>query len=377
MKYFLIAGEASGDLHAANLIRALKEQDPDADFRFFGGDLMAQQGGRLIKHYRELAFMGFIPVLLNIKTILRNMQICKDEIKKFAPDVVILVDYPGFNLKIAKFVKEELSIPVHYYISPKIWAWKEYRIKAIKQYVDLMLSILPFEVPFYAKHDFPIKYVGNPTLDEIHHYKQMHPESDDFLTKNNLSGKPIVALLAGSRKQEIKSNLPLMLEASKAFPDYQFVVAGAPGINEDHYQAYLKETNAKIVFGQTFALLSHAKAALVTSGTATLETALFGVPQAVSYYQSGGKILYKIVEKVLQVRFVSLVNLIANREVVKELLGYKASENSLREELMKLLLDENYRQNILKGYQEVNSALGSPGAPHRAAKKIISALGNK
>ncbi|MEI7676893.1 MAG: lipid-A-disaccharide synthase [Bacteroidales bacterium] len=374
MNYFIIAGEASGDLHAAHLMRELKAQDPKAEFRFFGGDLMEQEGGTLIKHYRELAFMGFIPVLLNLRTILRNMAICKDEIRKFAPDVVILVDYPGFNLKIAKFVKEELSIPVHYYISPKIWAWKEYRIKEIKRYVDVMLSILPFEVPFYAKHRYPITYVGNPTLDEIHQYQQTHPKSKEFLTKNHLNEKPIVALLAGSRKQEIKKNLPLMLEASKAFPLYQFVIAGAPGIDENHYQSYIANTPVKVVFEQTYALLQHTQAALVTSGTATLETAILGVPQAVSYYASGGKILYTIIEKMLKVQFVSLVNLITNREVVKELLGYKASAESLREELHKLLENESYRQKIFDDYAEMSAKLGEIGAPKNAAKTIIEHL---
>ena len=374
MNYFIIAGEASGDLHAAHLMRELKAQDPKAEFRFFGGDLMEQEGGTLIKHYRELAFMGFIPVLLNLRTILRNMAICKDEIRKFAPDVVILVDYPGFNLKIAKFVKEELSIPVHYYISPKIWAWKEYRIKEIKRYVDVMLSILPFEVPFYAKHRYPITYVGNPTLDEIHQYQQTHPKSKEFLTKNHLNEKPIVALLAGSRKQEIKKNLPLMLEASKAFPLYQFVIAGAPGIDENHYQSYIANTPVKVVFEQTYALLQHTQAVLVTSGTATLETAILGVPQAVSYYASGGKILYTIIEKMLKVQFVSLVNLITNREVVKELLGYKASSESLREELHKLLENESYRQKIFDDYAEMSAKLGEIGAPKNAAKTIIEHL---
>ena len=374
MKYFIIAGEASGDLHAAHLMRELKAQDPKAEFRFFGGDLMTQEGGTIIKHYRELAFMGFIPVLLNLRTILRNMAICKDEIRKFAPDVVILVDYPGFNLKIAKFVNEELSIPVHYYISPKIWAWKEYRIKNIKLNVDLMLSILPFEVPFYAKHRYPITYVGNPTLDEIHHYQQTHPKSKEFLAKNHLNEKPIVALLAGSRKQEIRKNLPLMLEASKSFPNHQFVIAGAPGIEENHYQNYIANKDVNVVFGQTYALLQHAKAALVTSGTATLETAIFGVPQAVSYYASGGKFLYTLIEKMLKVQFVSLVNLIANREVVKELLGYKATAESLREELRQLLENESYRQKIFEGYAEMTAKLGEIGAPQNAAKTIIELL---
>lgn len=377
MNYFIIAGEASGDLHAANLMREIKAQDANAEFCFFGGDLMAKEGGMLIKHYREMAFMGFIPVLLNLKTILRNMEICKAEIRKFAPDVVILVDYPGFNLKIAKFVKEELSIPVHYYISPKIWAWKEYRIKAIKKHVDLMLSILPFEVPFYAKHNYPIKYVGNPTLDEIDHYKKNRPKLDNFLQTNNLNTKPIVALVAGSRKQEIKKNLPLMMEAAKSFPDYQFVIAGAPGIDENYYQNYLSNSETKIVFNQTFALLDHAKAALVTSGTATLETALFGVPQAVCYYASGGKFMYFIIDTMLKVTYISLVNLIADREIVKEILGYKATPESLRAELHKLLSDEKYRQSMLDGYDEISQKLGKAGAPEKAANEIITQMKSK
>ncbi len=256
----------------------------------------------------------------------------------------------------------------------KIWAWKEYRIKEIKRNVDVMLSILPFEVPFYAKHNYPITYVGNPTLDEIHHYQQTHPKSNDFLKNNHLDDRPIVALLAGSRKQEIKKNLPLMLEASKVFSDYQFVIAGAPGIDENHYQKYIANTDVKVVFGQTYALLQHAKAALVTSGTATLETAIFGVPQAVSYYASGGKFLYTLIEKMLKVQFVSLVNLIANREVVKELLGYKATAESLREELRQLLENESYRQKIFEGYAEMTAKLGEIGAPQNAAKTIIEHL---
>jgi lipid-A-disaccharide synthase len=374
MKYFLIAGEASGDLHAANLMAALKNEDKDAQFRFFGGDLMLEQGGTLLKHYREMAYMGFIPVLMNLRTILRNMQVCKDEIRTFQPDVVILVDYPGFNLKIAKFVKTELQIPVHYYISPKIWAWKEYRINDIKRYIDKMYSILPFEVPFYQKHNYRIDYVGNPSLDEIYIFKQAQKEKNDFRERNLLSDKPIVALLAGSRKQEIDKNLPLMLEVARSFPDYQFVIAGAPGIEPHYYQPYLKDNNIRIVFSQTYPLLFNAQAALVTSGTATLETALLNVPQAVCYYQSGGFILYSIVEKILKVPYVSLVNLIANRSVVKELLGYKASVRNITNELNLLLNDPEYRIQMLSGYREIEKLLGEPGAPKHAANLIIKEL---
>ncbi len=374
MRYFLIAGEASGDLHAANLMAALKKEDKEAQFRFFGGDLMLEQGGTLLKHYREMAYMGFIPVLMNLRTILGNMQVCKEEIRSFRPDVVILVDYPGFNLKIAKYVKTELDIPVHYYISPKIWAWKEHRIKEIKRYVDKMYSILPFEVPFYQKHNYPIDYVGNPSLDEIHHFKQIQKGNNDFRSRNLLPDKPIVALLAGSRKQEIDKNLPLMLDAARSFPGYQFVIAGAPGIETAYYHPYLANNNIRIVFDQTYSLLYNAHAALVTSGTATLETALFNVPQAVCYYQSGGVILYKIVEKVLKVPYVSLVNLITNRPVVKELLGYRASVKNLTNELNLLLNDKAYREKIIAGYKELDKLLGEPGAPDHAAKLIIENL---
>jgi len=378
MNYFLIAGEASGDLHAAHLMRELKLQDPEADFRYFGGDLMQKEGGQLLKHYRELAFMGFVPVLMNLKTILRNMQFCKKEIIKYRPDVVILIDYPGFNLKMAKFVKSNLNIPVHYYISPKLWAWKEYRIKSIKKYVDLMLSILPFEVPFYAKHNYEIKYIGNPTRDEIARFQAENPRNQsEFRKRNVLTDKPIVALLAGSRKQEIRKNLPLMLNASLAFPDYQFIVAGAPGISADEYKNYLTGFSTKIVYGETFTLLNHADAALVTSGTATLETALFNVPQAVCYYASGGKILYFIIESLLKVSYVSLVNLIANRLVVKELLGYKASVESLERELNEILNNSAYKQKMLEGYEEVRMTLGATGAPRHAAMAILDALKKK
>ena len=293
MKYYLIVGEASGDLHASHLMAALKEEDPQAEFRFFGGDLMAAVGGTLVKHYKELAYMGFIPVLLHLRTIFANMKRCKKDIVAWQPDVLILVDYPGFNLDIAKFIHSHTRIPVFYYISPKIWAWKEYRIKNIRRDVDELFSILPFEVEFFEqKHHYPIHYVGNPTLDEVDAFQSAYAEdAETFARTNGLSSQPIIALLAGSRKQEIDSNLPIMIQAAEAFPDYQPVLAGAPGISSDYYQKYIEHARVKVVFGKTYPLLSHASVALVTSGTATLETALFRVPQVVCYYMSMGRIV--------------------------------------------------------------------------------------
>ena len=286
MKYYLIVGEASGDLHASHLMAALKEEDSQAEFRFFGGDLMAAVGGVMVKHYKELAYMGFIPVLLHLRTIFANMKRCKEDIVAWQPDVLILVDYPGFNLDIAKFVHANTRIPVFYYISPKIWAWKEYRIKNIKRDVDELFSILPFEVEFFeGKHGYPIHYVGNPTVDEVTAFLASSSETfDDFVRANGLSAKPVIALLAGSRKQEIKDNLPDMLRAAASFPDYQLVLAGAPGISPEYYKRYVGGADVKIIFNKTFPLLRQAEAALVTSGTATLETALFRVPQAVCYH---------------------------------------------------------------------------------------------
>ena len=291
MKYYLIAGEASGDLHASNLMKALKQQDSAAEFRFCGGDLMMNAGGTCVKHYRDMAYMGFIPVLLHLRTIFRNLRYCKQDILDWKPDVLILIDYPGFNLKIAQFIKQHSTIPVYYYISPKIWAWKEYRIKNIKRDIDKLLSILPFEVDFFKKHHYPINYVGNPCVDAVHDFRQTYRESrEEFLLRNQLDSRPIVALLAGSRKQEIKDNLTRMTEASKDFPQYQFVIAGAPGIDPEFYRPFIGK-DTKIIFGQTYPLLSHATAALVTSGTATLETALFRVPQVVCYYTAAGKLV--------------------------------------------------------------------------------------
>ena len=377
MKYYLIVGEASGDLHASNLMRALKELDAEASFRFFGGDLMSEVGGTRVKHYKELAYMGFIPVLLHLRTIFKNMDLCKKDIVDWNPDVVILVDYPGFNLKIAEYIKKHTDIPIYYYISPKIWAWKEYRIKNIKRDVDELFSILPFEVDFFKGHHYPIHYVGNPCVDAVDAYQKNHAESfGEFVASNSLSDKPIIALLAGSRKQEIKDNLPMMLEATIPFVDkYQLVLAGAPGIDPAYYQQYVGSTvPVKIIFGQTYRLLQQAKAALVTSGTATLETALFRVPQTVCYYTPVGKLISFLRRHILKVKYISLVNLVANKEVVRELVADTMTVANVRSELNALLNDETYRGQMLKEYDRMIKILGPAGASHQAASKMIELL---
>ncbi|MDO4163312.1 MAG: lipid-A-disaccharide synthase [Bacteroides sp.] len=379
MKYYLIVGEASGDLHASHLMAALKEEDPKAEFRFFGGDLMSAVGGTRVKHYKELAYMGFIPVLLHLRTIFANMKRCKEDVVAWQPDVLILVDYPGFNLNIAKYIHARTSIPVFYYISPKIWAWKEYRIKNIKRDVDQLFSILPFEVDFFeGKHHYPIHYVGNPTVDEVTAFRAAYTRTlNDFLQTNALPPKPIIALLAGSRKQEIKDNLPDMLRAASAFPDYQLVLAGAPGISPDYYRQYVGEAGVKIVFGQTYPLLQHSEAALVTSGTATLETALFRVPQAVCYHTPIGKVIAFLKRHILKVKYISLVNLIADREVVKELVADTMTIEQIRAELQRILYNKEYRRQMLDGYEYMADRLGEAGAPKRAARKMVALLTQK
>lgn len=375
MKYFLIAGEASGDLHASNLMAALKEKDPEADFRFFGGDLMQAVGGTLVKHYKEMAFMGFIPVLLNLRTILNNMKTCQEDIRKYQPDVVILIDYPGFNLKIAKFVKTVLHLPVYYYISPKIWAWKQYRIKDFRRYVDRMFCILPFETEFFRKLDYSVDYVGNPSVDSVAQYKEKQANRPDtFMADEGLPDKPILALLAGSRRQEIKDNLPTMLEVAAAYPDYQPVIAGAPGLEPEYYKQYIGNHPAKIIFGKTYDLLQHSRAALVTSGTATLETSLFRVPQVVCYYVVAGPLASFIFRNFFHTKYISLVNLIAGREVVQELFGARFSYQQIHDELGKILHDTAYRQQMLDGYDEIIQMLGKPGASQRTAELIYLSL---
>ena len=381
MKYYIIVGEASGDLHASRLMRSLRKVDSKADFRFFGGDLMSEAGGTRVKHYRELAYMGFVPVLLHLRTIFKNMALCKQDIVEWKPDVVILVDYPGFNLDIAKFLHANTSIPVYYYISPKIWAWKEYRIKNIKRDISEMFSILPFEVQFYeGKHHFPIHYVGNPTADEVTEFKTSYTETfEDFCRKNSLQAdKPVIALLAGSRRQEIKDNLPAMLEAASRYADkYQLVVAGAPSIPHEYYSKFISGHDVSIVYNQTYPLLAHSCAALVTSGTATLETALFGVPQVVCYETPIPKVIAFLRKHLIKVRYISLVNLIADKSVVTELVADTFSVENIAGELGRLLPGEPARTAMLDGYAEVKKRLGKENAPDNAANIMVKLLSGK
>lgn len=377
MKYYLIVGEASGDLHASRLMRSLKKYDELAEFRFFGGDLMAAEGGTRVKHYKELAYMGFVPVLLHLGTIFSNMKRCKEDIVAWKPDVVILVDYPGFNLNIAKFLKKNTLIPVYYYISPKIWAWKEWRIKSIKRDVSEMFSILPFEVPFYEqKHKYPVHYVGNPTAQEVAEFRVgYHQTHEEFCRENNLdSRKPIIALLAGSRLQEIKDNLPAMIEVAERFEDYQMVLAGAPSIEDEYYDKFLEGTPVRVVKNKTYQLLSHTTAALVTSGTATLETALFNVPQVVCYETPLPKLIRFAFNHVLKVDYISLVNLVANKEVVPEMFADKFTIDGIANELYKIMPGQPARERMLAEYQEVLRELGSKVAPDEAASIMVDLL---
>lgn len=377
MKYYLIVGEASGDLHASRLMRSLKKYDELAEFRFFGGDLMAAEGGTRVKHYKELAYMGFVPVLLHLGTIFSNMKKCKEDIVAWKPDVVILVDYPGFNLNIAKFLKKNTLIPVYYYISPKIWAWKEWRIKSIKRDVSEMFSILPFEVPFYEqKHKYPVHYVGNPTAQEVAEFRAgYHQTYEEFCQENNLdSRKPIIALLAGSRLQEIKDNLPAMIEVAERFEDYQMVLAGAPSIEDEYYDKFLEGTPVRVVKNKTYQLLSHTTAALVTSGTATLETALFNVPQVVCYETPLPKLIRFAFKHVLKVDYISLVNLVANKEVVPEMFADKFTIDGIANELYKIMPGQPARERMLAEYQEVLRELGSKVAPDEAASIMVDLL---
>ncbi len=371
MKYYLIAGEASGDLHASHLMQALKQRDSEADFRFFGGDQMAAVGGTRVKHYRELAYMGFIPVLLHLRTILKNMKMCKQDIVQWHPDVVILIDYPGFNLNIAKFLKANKVCPVYYYISPKIWAWKEYRIKAIKRDIDELFSILPFEVEFFEqKHHYPIHYVGNPTAQEVREFLAAHEHG-----RKRTDEKPIIALLAGSRTQEIKDNLPAMIEATKHLNgQYDIVLAGAPSIDSDYYARFLQGTHVRLVMNETYSLLAKATAALVTSGTATLETCMFRVPQVVCYETPLPRLIGFLKRHILKVKWVSLVNLIANREVVPELVAETFSVDNIRRELETILPGGNGRQRMLADYGDVHRLLGDSQAPDEAARIMIEKL---
>jgi lipid-A-disaccharide synthase len=391
MKYYLIAGEASGDLHASHLMQSLKNIDPEADFRFFGGDNMAKVGGTLVKHYRDLAYMGFIPVLLHLPTILKNMKMCKQDVVSWQPDCVILIDYPGFNLKIAKFIGNEKRkaksekfsggrVPkVFYYISPKIWAWKEHRIKNIKRDVDELFSILPFEVDFFEKkHHYPIHYVGNPTAMEVKQFQAEHEAkmASEHITIPKNHNLKVVAILAGSRKQEIKDNLPAMVETViRSKKVTVAMVAGAPGIEHDFYLPFLKNTGVTIAFDQTYEILHYATVALVTSGTATLETALFRVPQVVCYKTPVPKFIAFLRKHLLKVKYISLVNLIADREVVPELVADTFSVENIQTEMEKLI-EGPEREAMLQGYDEVSRRLGDQNAPDETAKIILKKLNN-
>lgn len=367
MKYYIIAGEASGDLHASNLMKALLKKDPAAEFRFWGGDLMQQVGGTLVKHYRELAFMGFVEVLMNIRTIIKNISLCKKDIAAFQPDKLIFIDYPGFNFRIMKWAKP-LGIETHYYISPQIWAWKENRIKAIKRDVDEMYVILPFEKGFYEdKHNFPVHFVGHPLLDAIADRQIVN--ENNFRKQHQLSNQPIIALLPGSRQQEIKKMLAIMLDVIDDFKDYQFVIAGAPSQEYEFYKQFIKEKNISFVANQTYDLLSLATAALVTSGTATLETALFKVPQVVCY--KGSAISYHIAKRIIKLDYISLVNLIMNREVVKELIQGEFNTKNLKKELSKIL-SSSHRAQLFNDYYELEQKLGGVGASDKTASLIVT-----
>lgn len=366
MKYYLVAGEASGDLHGANLMKAIKEKDANAEFRYFGGDKMAAEGGVLVKHYAEMAFMGFTEVVLNLQTILRNMKACKADILDYSPDVLVLIDFPGFNLKIASFAKEK-GIKVCYYISPKVWAWNQKRVLKIKKVVDKMFCILPFEVDFYLEWGMTVDYVGNPLLDE----KSAFVPDIDFRLKNSLTEEPVIALLPGSRKQEIERLLPVMLSVIESFPEHQFVIAAAPTFLAAYYQQFIGVKNVKLVFGQTYDLLHTASAAVVASGTATLETALFKVPQVVVY--RGGAISIAIARMLVKIKFISLVNLIMDDQVVTELIQNDCNTYNITEGLEGLVTGPK-RQRMLASYNELAEIMGEPGASARTAGLIVDYL---
>ena len=369
MKYYIIAGEASGDLHGSGLMKALYKEDPKADIRFWGGDLMQQAGGTLVKHYRELAFMGFAEVILNLKTILGNISFCKKDISEFKPDVIIFIDYPGFNMRIAKWAKIE-GYKTHYYISPQIWAWKENRIKDIRRDVDKMYVILPFEKSFYEdKHKYKVEFVGHPLIDAIHNRETV--DENTFRKANGLDDKPIIALLPGSRKQEITKMLSVMLSAVPNFPEYQFVIAGAPGQEYSFYEQFLKNKNIHFIANKTYDLLSISTAALVTSGTATLETALFKVPEVVCY--KGNWISYQIAKRIITLKYISLVNLIMDKPVVAELIQDDCNPKRVAEELQKIL-EPNHRKSLLADYDMLEELLGRSGAAEKTAKLIVESI---
>ncbi len=370
MKYYLVAGEASGDLHGANLIKALKQQDAAADFRYFGGDLMKAEGGTLVKHYADMAYMGFVEVALNLRTILNNLKQCKQDIAEWQPDVVILIDFPGFNLKIAAFAKQ-IGLEVCYYISPKVWAWNQKRVLKIKQVVDHMFCILPFEVNFYKSWGMQVDYVGNPLLDAIASFT---PDAD-FYNRHALPKKPIIALLPGSRKQEIKNLLPDMAKVATEFPTHQLVIAGAPSFTKDYYLPFIQGNKIPVIFNATYDLLAHADAAVVASGTATLETALLNIPQVVVY--KGHPLTMAIARMLVKIRFISLVNLIMDKLVVHELIQQDCNAANITAHLKTLLPGDNQREVMLTDYAALHERMGKPGASAKTASLIMKYLQKK
>jgi lipid-A-disaccharide synthase len=368
MKLYVIAGEASGDLHGSNLMQAILEERPETSFRFWGGDRMTAVQNNCVKHIEELAFMGFIEVVMNLRTITKNLRFCKEDILEYKPDALILIDYPGFNLRIAEWAHQQ-GIRVIYYISPQVWAWKQNRVHKIKRVVDKMYVILPFEKQFYEQFDFEVEYLGHPLLDEIAKV-DFEPRKAQFRDRNGLSDKPIIALVPGSRKQEVKTKLPIMVAATKGMTEYQLVVAGAPSLSKEFYQSIQNEV--KVVHNETYELMYNSTVALVTSGTATLETALFEVPQVVCY--KGSQISYMIAKRLVKVDFISLVNLIMQREVVKELIQNECTPANIRKELDRLLHDTEYRGKLLLEYKALQEKLGGGGASKKIARSLLKSI---
>ncbi len=370
MRYYLIAGEASGDLHASNLMKGLLKFDGEAEFRFMGGDLMKETGGTLVKHYREMAFMGIVDVVSNLRTISANLNFCRKDILSFQPDVVILIDYAGFNLRIAEFAKKE-GIRVFYYIPPKVWAWRKKRIEKLREFTDRIFVILPFETGYFKSKDLEVEYFGNPLMDSLAEFRRKRISAKKFREDNELGNENIIALLAGSRQHEIKRCLPEMLKAASAFPEYHFVIAGTTSVDEEVYRRIIGESGADLIFDKTYALLNTSKAAVVTSGTATLETAMFKVPQVVVYKTS--IINYILAKPFVRIRYFSLVNLIAGKQVVKELLQFNLA-SEIRKELSTILNEKEYRNNILEEYNKIVNSLGEPGSSERVAARIVEIL---
>lgn len=368
-KIYIIAGEPSGDLHGSNLMKELYHLNPNLNIRYWGGDLMKNTGGTLVKHVKELAFMGFVEVLLNLRTILKNIDFCKNDITTFKPDVIVMIDYPGFNLRIAEWAKTQ-GIKVVYYISPQIWAWKQKRVHKIKACVDEMFTILPFEKDFYAKFDYPVHYVGHPLLDAVENYYKTATYLQ-FKERNNLKEKPIIAILPGSRKQEVNVKLPIMINAIKGLDQYQFIIAGAPSLEPAFYAPFLND-NVKIVYNQTYDLLANSEAGIVTSGTATLETALFNVPEVVCY--KGSEISYRIAKRLIKIKYISLVNLILDREVVKELIQHECTAQNIRKELEQLIIGGNKREEMLNDYKLLKEILGNSGASKKVAIGVLKTI---